>query len=94
MSLSPSAVRWLLLGFWAALGINNIMKIDLNLGYDSKDHYEYIFYVSKTWSIPLATQGWQMFQSPLYYAISAICNDFFSLFFNVETSSHLIRIIL
>lgn len=93
MSLSPSAVRWVLLGLWAALAMNNIMKIDLGLGYDADAHYDYILHVSRTWSVPLATQGWQMFQSPLYYFISAVFYVFFSLFSDKVTAGYLLRVV-
>jgi 4-amino-4-deoxy-L-arabinose transferase-like glycosyltransferase len=69
--LLPSRVRWVLIGLWVVLAINNINKIPLDLGYDAPFHYEYISYIVKNLSIPLASEGWQMFQSPLYYIISA-----------------------
>jgi len=69
--LLPYRVRWVLIGLWVVLAINNITKLPLNLGYDAVDHYEYISYVVKNHQLPLASEGWQMFQSPLYYMISA-----------------------
>jgi hypothetical protein len=69
--LLPSRVRWVLIGFWVVLAINNIRKLPLTLGYDAEYHYEYISYIVKHHRIPLASEGWQMFQSPLYYLISA-----------------------
>ncbi len=93
MRPSPSAVRWVLIGLWALLAINNIMKLDLDKGYDAPAHYEYIDYVSRTWHVPLATQGWQMFQSPLYYFISAVLNVLLSLAFPKATVGYLLRVV-
>ncbi len=91
--VGPAAVRWVLMGLWALLAVNNITKIPLLVGYDSKEHYEYIAYVADKWTIPLATQGWQMFQSPLYYFISAALKVFLSLFFNETMAAMLLRAI-
>lgn len=93
VSLDPSVVRWVLLALWVALAMNNIMKIDVNLGYDALDHYDYISYVRKTWSVPLATQGWEMFQSLFYYMISAVVSSIFSHFYDNATVAFLLRAI-
>ena len=69
--LQPSRVRWALVGLWVILAINNIHKLPLNLGYDAVNHYEYISYMVSNHRVPLASEGWQMFQPPLYYMISA-----------------------
>ena len=34
-------------------------------------HLEYITYIQKHWSLPSPKQGWEMFQGPLYYVVSA-----------------------
>jgi 4-amino-4-deoxy-L-arabinose transferase-like glycosyltransferase len=62
------------------LAINNMYKIPLGLGYDAVFHYEYISYIIKNHRIPLASEGWQMFQSPLYYVISAFFSSVLSHF--------------
>lgn len=69
---TPPRVRWLLLVLWGTLAVNNIFKVPLDIGMDAQQHYEYMEFVANTGRIPLATQGWQMFQSPLYYVISAV----------------------
>jgi hypothetical protein len=69
--IGPSRLRWLLMAAWIVLAGNNIYKLPMNLGYDSKGHYEYIIYMYEQWRIPFADQGWQMFQPPLYYFLSA-----------------------
>ncbi len=67
-----SSMRWLLLALWVILAINNILKVPIELGMDAQQHYEYIEYVANTGRVPLAPEGWQMFQSPLYYILSAL----------------------
>jgi 4-amino-4-deoxy-L-arabinose transferase-like glycosyltransferase len=92
--LLPSRVRWVLMGLWVILAINNIFKLPLNLGYDAVNHYEYISYMVTNHRIPLASEGWQMFQSPLYYMISAGFHSVLSGFTNNgNTLNILMRII-
>lgn len=93
MMLGPSGIRWLLLGAWALLMVTNIRKIPLYVGYDALLHYEYIFYVAEKWRIPLAPEGWQMFQSPLYYIISALLSLPLAHFFDKNTVALLLRVI-
>jgi hypothetical protein len=39
--------------------------------FDAKGHVEYLRYVAANWRTPLATDGWEMFQPPLYYFAAA-----------------------
>ena len=41
-------------------------------GFDWKGHVDYIKYMAASWRTPLATEGWEMFQPPFYYFLSAI----------------------
>ena len=91
---SPSNVRWLLIVLWAILAINNILKVYIDIGMDVQQHYEYIEYIDRLRRIPLAHEGWQMFQAPLYYLISAALWHFFlSRWFDTQTAMLLLRII-
>lgn len=55
----------------AAVAVHNSWNLQPYVGYDVLGHLEYIRYVAESGSLPLATDGWQMFQSPLYYLVSA-----------------------
>ncbi|MCK9419640.1 MAG: hypothetical protein M0R70_09705 [Nitrospirae bacterium] len=93
-SPTSSHIRWLLLALWAILAVNNILKLPIETGMDVQEHYEYIEYVANTGRVPLATQGWQMFQSPLYYILSALAWQFpLSHWFEIPTAMLLLRII-
>ena len=72
VGVSPSAFRWLLIGAWGVLAANNLPKIPPYVGFDVPAHLAYIRYLVEHWRIPLATEGWQMFQPPLYHALSAL----------------------
>ncbi len=90
---SASHMRWLLLVLWLVLAGNNILKVPLYIGMDVTYHYEYISYIIHEWRIPFAGEGWQMFQSPLYYIISALLYFPLSHSFNQSTYTLLMRII-
>ena len=68
---NASRIRWFLVAAWGVLAANNIGKVPLLAGFDVTGHMQYIRYVAETGLIPFATDGWQMFQSPLYYLVSA-----------------------
>ncbi len=46
-------------------------------GFDWSGHVDYIRYVATNWRVPVATEGWEMFQPPLYYFLSAIVYKLF-----------------
>ena len=71
-SLSASNVRWLALGAWVAMAANNILKLPAPAGFDITGHLDYVDYLLKHHRIPLANDGWQMFQSPLNYIATAV----------------------
>ncbi|MFZ4438791.1 MAG: glycosyltransferase family 39 protein [Syntrophales bacterium] len=91
--LSVSTVRWLLLACWLLMAVNNFWKLPLEMGMDAKGHLQYITYLFETGRIPLATEGWQMFQSPLYYLLAAAVYQLFLSFFNAETVIRIVKLL-
>lgn len=67
----PALLRWMLIGGWLALAMNNFQKLPAEMGYDFAGHRAYIEYLLQKGKLPLASDGPQMFQSPLYYVLSA-----------------------
>ena len=67
----PSHIRWIMLVLWAVLAVNNMVKMNFQMGFDIQGHIEYIDYIVTKGSLPLASEGWQMFQAPLNYMLSA-----------------------
>lgn len=57
---------------WIGMFLNNLVCVSPALGYDATGHLEYIEAIQKTWRLPLAHEGWEMYQPPLYYLVSAI----------------------
>jgi hypothetical protein len=57
---------------WTALMWSNArIESDELFGFDVAGHLEYIDYVLRRARLPLADEGWEMYQPPLYYAMAA-----------------------
>lgn len=70
-SLAARAIIVLAL-LWVALFLNNLGQLPNDTGYDNAAHLDYIKYIRTHWRLPLATDGWEMCQPPLYYLIGAV----------------------
>jgi hypothetical protein len=57
---------------WIALYAHDAPRLPLQLGFDAGGHLEYVAYLLQRHAIPLANEGWQMFQPPLYYLLAAL----------------------
>ena len=91
--LSASAIRWLLLAAWVVMAANNFLRLPLEMGMDHKGHMEYIQYIAQSWRIPIATEGWQMFQPPLFYLLAASLYRSFLFFFNPEIVIRILKLL-
>jgi tetratricopeptide (TPR) repeat protein len=65
------ALVFVFAGLWLLLFWNNMRLLPLHAGFDSAEHLKYIDYIEKNRSLPLPTEGWEMYQPPLYYMIAA-----------------------
>jgi tetratricopeptide (TPR) repeat protein len=61
----------ILAGLWVILYWNNAASLREDEGFDTEAHYDYIRFVQEQKALPLPTQGYEMFQPPLYYVLSA-----------------------
>jgi tetratricopeptide (TPR) repeat protein len=64
---------------WVALFCNNARLIPHAVGFDRHGHADYIDYIQKHRALPLPNEGWEMYQPPLYYGISAAALSSFGL---------------
>jgi hypothetical protein len=87
-------VRWGMLLAWVVLACNNLFKVPLQFGYDVDSHYLYILYVAEHLSLPRPDAGWQYFQAPLYYMVSAVfARMMMFLGFNNGTALYALRLL-
>jgi hypothetical protein len=67
---TPIALRWILLAAWTLMCGNNLFQLPGDIGFDVDAHIEYMRFIVAEGRLPLPTDGWEMFQSPLYYLAS------------------------
>jgi len=67
----PSTIRWIMLVLWGGLSLNNMVRLNFQVGVEGWGHLEYLEFILTKGSLPLAPDGWQMFQPPLNYLLSA-----------------------
>jgi tetratricopeptide (TPR) repeat protein len=82
---APSLERvalFLIFATWVFLFWNNTRLLPFHAGFDWKEHLKYIDYIQRHWSLPLPTEGWEMYQPPLYYFIAASILSFCKLSIN------------
>ena len=88
---SPRQLKWLLLLAWTTMALNNILRITPNWGFDIDAHLEYVKFIAENWRLPLATDGWQTFQSPLNYLLVTPFYVLFSGLWGPESCVKLLR---
>jgi hypothetical protein len=65
-----AALLLVVAAFWSALFWND-RHLSSNWGFDSPAHLEYVRTVLEQHHLPLADEGWEMYQPPLYYLLAA-----------------------
>lgn len=65
-----------ILFFLFALQFHNIQTYPIFHGFDAGAHVKYVQYIQENGRVPLADEGWVMYQAPLYYVISAFIPGF------------------
>lgn len=91
--VQPPNLRYLLLFLWIVLCCNNMFKIPITAGFDATFHYDYVVYLLKNHRLPLATDGIQMFQPPVFYLLSSAVYKVLEHLLTEDTIFHLLRII-
>jgi len=55
------------IGLILLLQLHNLSIFPLSRGFDAGSHLEYVNFLKNNWRIPLAYEGWELYQPPLYY---------------------------
>jgi len=72
LALVPAALLGVIVIAWIALFSNNLPQLAPLFGFDRDGHQQYIDYLLQKKALPLADAGWQMYQPPLFYLLSAL----------------------
>ncbi len=62
----------LVLVAWSVLFLHNLRALPEHIGFNAEQHLAYVDYVRERLALPLANEGWEMHQPPLYYAFGAL----------------------
>jgi tetratricopeptide (TPR) repeat protein len=96
--LPPQASRWrtlILVGIagamWMVLFWHNGSLLPFITGYDANDHAGYIKYIQERRSLPLPNEGYEMFQPPFYYILSATALSILNLSISDHTAVYVLR---
>lgn len=87
----PKVVRWCLLAAYAVVCLRNLPAIMWQAGFDLDGHVDYVRFISTHCRLPLATDGWTMFQPPLFYLLAAPFDLVFTRLTSPETAVKLLR---
>src|SRR5262249_25940723 len=64
---------------WGTMLFNNLGQLPSVLGFDRSGHLFYIDYIRHNGTLPLADEGWQTYQPPLYYVTATAMLEMFRL---------------
>ncbi|HSU52976.1 MAG TPA: glycosyltransferase family 39 protein, partial [Candidatus Dormibacteraeota bacterium] len=57
---------------WSALIVNNLAALPPLVGFDVNEHVQFIRFIQEHNALPPPGEGWELFQPPLYYILSAM----------------------
>ncbi len=72
LAVAPLLVLGVIILAWVVLFSNNLPQLAALFGFDRDGHQQYIDYILQKQALPLADEGWQMYQPPLFYLLSAL----------------------
>jgi len=67
----PKMILVIMAAAWVLLFLHNFPSIPAACGFDASDHLDYVSYVQNHHRLPHVGEGWETFQAPLYYILSA-----------------------
>ena len=67
-----SAIIGVLMIALIIMQVHNVSLYPVQKGFDGLDHLQYVRMITQERRIPLANEGWEMYQPPLYYLITSV----------------------
>ncbi|MBI5140664.1 MAG: glycosyltransferase family 39 protein [Nitrospirae bacterium] len=93
LRFTPETVLAIALAFWAVLFARNFGRLPIDLGFDGREHLDHIRFLLDKGHLPSASDGWEMYQPPLYYLLSAVLVKFASIFLPMDTALYAARLV-
>lgn len=91
--LSAPAARWLVLGGWVVMAGANFWNIPPTVGMDHQGHAAYIETIARHGRLPLAAEGWQTFQPPLFHLAAALLFKAFATLVEPDTGIRIMKLL-
>jgi tetratricopeptide (TPR) repeat protein len=67
-----AAFAGVIVGAWLVLFATNALSLNFPIGFDADGHIDYFRYLASHGTPPLADQGWEGHQPPLYYVLASV----------------------
>jgi len=68
---APRLVLAAVIALWAIAFVRNVADMPLLAGFDVPNHFEYVQWLRRKGSVPLASEGWSFYHPPLFYWLAA-----------------------
>jgi tetratricopeptide (TPR) repeat protein len=88
---TPAAALIFAVLLWVVLFCHNLPQLPPLVGFDRDGHLQYIDYILQKKALPLADEGWQMYQPPFFYIISALIISPFDSSASTDSSVMILR---
>ena len=69
--MPPNRLRLLLIALWLLLAGVDMGSVPVAYGFDLVPHLQYLDFILARHRLPLGTEGWQLFQAPLFYLVAS-----------------------
>lgn len=86
-----TALYLLIVLFWIVLAWHNGPWIASSFGFDAGGHIDYVAYLQREQALPLANDGWEMFQPPFFYLVGAATLGTFGEVATTEAGANVLR---
>jgi hypothetical protein len=86
LGVTPLSIAAFFIIAWVAFFVHNSDGVFLKFGFDYVHHVKYVEYIVSNMALPLATDGFQMFQPPLFYMVAAVLMKSASFVFSADAA--------
>jgi hypothetical protein len=93
LTFNPRSVLIISIVAWIILYITNMPKIPLTLGFDAIGHLQYVQYLLDHHALPPAVEGWQAYNPPVFYLVSAIIFSLTRVFIHEGYAAYSLKLI-
>lgn len=90
---APGRLRIILIALWLVLAATDMFTVPTDYGFDAQPHMDYLNFILNHHRLPLGTDGWQLFQTPLFYLLTVPLWALLKSLASAHASAVLVRIV-